>query len=112
MAGDVVSRKDKRRQERDRKKRGTRKRQRKDEIDTSAVSKRVRALAAREMKRIPTARGDSSIRNKFHEFLAEAASTKGGQIFTATGGEVSRFVNTDVELCREFAVTGCRRYGD
>ncbi|CAI5720962.1 unnamed protein product [Hyaloperonospora brassicae] len=93
MAGDVVSRKDKRRQERDRKKRGTRKRQRKDEIDNSAVTKRVRAHAVRGKKRIPTARGDSSIRNTFHEFLAEAARNS-----QSLGAEDTEIKNLELKL--------------
>ncbi|CAI5746565.1 unnamed protein product [Peronospora destructor] len=71
MAG-VVSRKVKRKQEREDKKRQKNKRQRK-EVDAPVVEKGVKARALSGKKPAKTNQRDTSIPNKFHEFLAEAA---------------------------------------
>lgn len=81
MAAPGVSRKDKRKHERVSKKLEKHKRQRKNKNDVPAGEKRVRAHAPPEIKPVKTNRRDSSITNRFHEFLAEAASAKGTSLY-------------------------------
>ncbi|KAE9115064.1 hypothetical protein PF010_g9478 [Phytophthora fragariae] len=79
MAGTkVVSRKTKRKQERDDKKRQKNKRQRKE--NESAVSGRGgKAKVRMPLGKRPAKPQRSAITNKFHEFLAEAASAQNGE---------------------------------
>ncbi|EGZ28953.1 hypothetical protein PHYSODRAFT_322555 [Phytophthora sojae] len=85
MAGPkVVSRKAKRKQEREDKKRQKNKRQRKEQ-ETSAPEKGGKAKARAALGKRPAKpqRGGPSggITNKFHEFLAEAASAQNGELY-------------------------------
>ncbi|KAL4145795.1 hypothetical protein PRNP1_011671 [Phytophthora ramorum] len=78
MAGKVaVTRKAKRKQEREDKKRHKNKRQRKDPVPEK-ISK-ARAFHAKKTVKASRGGGGGGITNKFHEFLAEAASQQNGE---------------------------------
>ncbi|GMF45925.1 unnamed protein product [Phytophthora fragariaefolia] len=91
----LVSRKAKRKQEREDKKRQRNKRQRKDS-EKAAPERGGKARAPHGKRAAKPQRGGGAITNKFHEFLAEAASAQNGNLLGYTEVKGLRWANVGV----------------